>query len=71
MLTPIIEQLAADSNGRYVIAKLKTDENPRTAARFRIDALPAMLIFRNAMLVDRIMGLQPKQAIAQRLFAFV
>jgi len=67
MLTPIIEQLAAESNGRYVIAKLNTDENPRTAGRFQIDAIPAMLIFRNGKLVDRIVGLQPKEAIRQRL----
>jgi thioredoxin 2 len=67
MLTPIIEQLAAESNGRYIIAKLNTGENPRTAARFRIDAIPAMLIFKNGNLTDRIVGLQPKQAIAERL----
>ena len=67
MLTPTLEQLAAESNGRYVIAKLNTDENPRTASQFNISALPTMLLFRDGKLVDRLVGLQPKQAIASKL----
>src|SRR5256885_1660339 len=67
MLTPIIDQLAAESNGRFIVAKLNTDQNPRVASLFRIDAIPAMLIFKNARLADKLVGLQPKQSIVQRL----
>ena len=67
MLTPIIDQLAAESNGRFIVAKLNTDQNPRVAGLFRIDAIPAMLMFKNARLVDKLIGLQPKQSIVQRL----
>jgi thioredoxin 2 len=70
MLAPTLEQLAGESNGRYVIAKLNTDENPRIASQFKIDAIPTMLIFKNGQLVDRITGLAPKQAIAQKLAAY-
>src|SRR5688500_7117098 len=42
MLAPTIEQLAAESNGRWVIAKLNTDENPRTASQFNIASIPTM-----------------------------
>jgi thioredoxin len=70
MLAPTLEQLAGESNGRYVIAKLNTDENPRTASQFKIDAIPTMLIFKNGQLVDRITGLAPKQAIAQKLATY-
>jgi thioredoxin len=66
MLTPTLEQLARESNGR-VIAKLNTDENPRTASQFNIEALPTMLLFRDGKLVDRLVGLQSKQAIASKL----
>ncbi len=69
MITPIMEQLAAESAGRYRIAKLNVDENPRTAAQFQIQSIPTMLIFKNGNLVDRIVGLQPKPAIAARLLA--
>lgn len=69
MVGPIMEQLAAESNGRYRVAKLNVDENPRTAAQFQIQSIPTMLIFKNGKLVDRLIGAQPKPAIAARLLA--
>ena len=66
-ITPIMDQLAAESGGRYVVGKLNVDENPKTAAQYRIEAIPAMLIFKDGKLVDKIVGLQPKQAIAAKL----
>src|SRR3954468_10432011 len=67
MVAPVLDELAAESNGRYRIAKLNVDDNPRTAAQFNIRSIPTMLIFRDGALVDRIVGAQPKQAIAARL----
>ena len=66
---PIMEQLAAESNGRYRIAKLNVDENPRTAVQFQIQSIPTMLIFKDGKLVDRLVGALPKPAIAARLLA--
>jgi thioredoxin len=67
MIAPVMDQLAAESQGRYRVAKLNVDENPQTASRFQIASIPTMLIFRDGELVDRIVGMQPKQAIAERL----
>jgi thioredoxin len=67
MIAPILDQLASESAGRYVIAKLNTDENPRISAQFRIDAIPTMLLFNNGQLVDRIVGMQSKQELQLRL----
>jgi thioredoxin 1 len=69
MLAPVLDQLAAESNGKYKIAKLNIDDNPRTAAQFNIRSIPTLLIFKNGKLVDQIIGAQPKQAIAARLAA--
>ncbi|MBA3442653.1 MAG: thioredoxin [Pyrinomonadaceae bacterium] len=69
MIGPIIDQLAAESAGRYITAKLNVDENPRTAAQLGIQSIPALLIFKNGELVDRMIGAQPKQAIVARLAA--
>jgi len=71
MVAPIMEQLAAEANGRYRIAKLNVDENPRTASQFQIQSIPTMLVFKNGNLVDRIVGAQPKPAIAARLLSHV
>ena len=69
MIAPVLDQLAAESNGRYQIAKLNVDENPRTASQFNIRSIPTLLIFKNGKLVDQLIGVQPKQAIAARLKA--
>jgi thioredoxin 2 len=67
MVGPIMDQLARESNGRYRITKLNVDENPRTAAQYQIQSIPTMLMFKDGKLIDRIIGAQPKQAIADRL----
>ena len=64
---PVIDQLAAESQGRYKIGKLNVDENPQTASRFQIASIPTMLIFKDGQLVDRLVGVQSKQTIADRL----
>lgn len=69
IIAPVLDELAAESNGLYTIAKLNVDENPRTAAQFQIRSIPTLLIFKNGKLVDVILGAQPKQAIAARLAA--
>lgn len=67
MLTPTINALAAESQGRYVVAKLDVDTNQRTAAQFNISGIPALLFFKRGQLVDQLVGLQPKPAIAAKL----
>jgi thioredoxin 2 len=67
MVAPVLDQLAAESAGRYRIAKLNVDDNPQTASRFNIASIPTMLIFKDGKLIDRLIGAQPKQAIAERL----
>jgi thioredoxin 2 len=67
MVGPIMDQLATESAGRYRIAKLNVDENPLTASHFKIASIPTMLIFKDGQLIDRLIGAQPKEAIAERL----
>ena len=66
-IAPVLDQLAAESAGTYLIAKLNVDDNTRVASQFQIQSIPTMLIFRNGALVDRIVGALPKQALAARL----
>jgi thioredoxin len=67
MIAPTIEQLARESNGRWVVAKLDIDANPNTAQRYRINSIPTLLVFKRGQLVDQLVGLQPKQAISAKL----
>jgi len=65
MITPIVEQLAAEFAGRMRVAKMNVDENPVTAERFRIQSIPALLLLQNGREVDRIVGAQPKTEIVR------
>ena len=67
MIAPTIEQLAAESSGRWVVGKLDVDRNPATAQRYGISSIPTLLIFKRGQLVEQLVGLQPKQAIVSRL----
>jgi thioredoxin len=69
LIAPVMNELAAAAGGRYIVAKLNTDENPGVGERFQIDAIPTLLIFKNGQLVDRLVGLQPKAAIERKLLA--
>ena len=67
MITPVIEELAKEMAGRVRFAKLNVDENPNTAARFRVASIPTLLVLKAGREVDRIVGVQPKLEIARRL----
>jgi thioredoxin 2 len=67
MVAPVIEELAAEMAGRIRVAKLNVDENPAMAARFHVQSIPTLLLLKGGREVDRIVGVQPKAAIVQRL----
>jgi thioredoxin len=67
MIAPVLEEIAAEMAGRVRIAKLNVDENPATAARFGVQSIPTLLVLKGGQELDRIVGVQPKAAIIQRL----
>jgi thioredoxin len=67
MLAPVLEEVAAELAGRLTVAKINIDENPATAARFGIQSIPALLVFKGGREVDRMVGVQPKPEILRRL----
>jgi thioredoxin 2 len=67
MVAPVIEELAAEMAGRVRVAKLNVDENPATAARFHVQSIPTLLVLKGGREMERIVGVQPKSAIVQRL----
>jgi thioredoxin 2 len=69
MIAPALDQLAAESGGRYKIVKLNVDDNPSISAQFQVRSIPTMLIFKHGKMVDQIVGAVPKQVIAARLNA--
>src|SRR5574344_2274368 len=60
---PIVEELSGDLAGKAGVAKLNTDENQGIAIRFNINAIPTLLVFKDQVLVDSLVGLRPKEDI--------
>ena len=67
MVAPTIDALAKDLSGRVTVGKLDVDANPKTAGRYGVQSIPTLLIFKGGREVDRLVGVQSKEAIASRL----
>ena len=63
---PIIEQLAAEMKGKVVFGKLNVDENMQTANKYRISAIPTLMIFKNGKLIDQTSGRLPQAGINRK-----
>lgn len=67
MVSPLVEELAEEYEGRVNFAKLNTDENPTIANNYSIRAIPTLLVFNGGSLVDQIVGFRPKADLKKRL----
>lgn len=67
MMAPIVDELAREYAGKILFGKLNVDENPRTPVEYQIMGVPTFLIFKDGVLVDRIVGAMPKKILEQRL----
>ena len=67
MLSPSIDQLAAEEAGKIVFAKLNVDENHETAEKFGIRSIPTVMVFKNGVKTGDIVGVQPKPMLLSRI----
>ncbi len=67
VLGPVLEKLADEYQGAFVLAKVNTEENSRLAMEFRIQSIPNCMLFRDAHAVDQFVGAYPEAAIRQFL----
>jgi putative thioredoxin len=64
-LTPILERVVAGTNGAVALAKVNVDENPRVAASFRVQSIPAVFALKDRQVVDSFIGAQPEAAVKE------
>lgn len=60
LIAPIVEELAKEYGSAAVFAKLNVDENPLTALKYYIQSIPTILIVKNGVEVERVVGAVPK-----------
>ena len=67
MVAPVLDQIAAEHEGKIRIVKVNVDEEPALAAQFRITSIPAMKVFKGGEEVRELIGAMPKQMIEKEL----
>jgi len=71
MMTPIVDDLSAEYNGRAVIGKLNVDDNPEVPTEYNVRGIPTFLLFKNGELKEKIVGMQTKQALQAKIEALL
>jgi thioredoxin 1 len=67
MMSPVVELVANELDGKAIVGKIDIDENPNTAARFGVRNFPTFLFFKHGKLVDRVVGAVPKSVLEQKV----
>jgi len=67
MIGPIIEELAGEMKGKVVFGKLNVDENIQTANKYKISAIPTLMVFKNGKLIDKLVGAYPKTTLTGKI----
>ena len=67
MVGPIIDELSNEYDGKAVVGKVDVDNNQEFAAKYGVRNIPTVLLFKNGELVDRKVGVSPKQAYAEAI----
>ena len=67
MISPVLEDLAKDVEGKANIVKLDVDENQATAAKYEVMSIPTLIVFKDGEAVDKVVGFQPKEQLEQVL----
>ncbi len=66
-LAPVIEEVAVDFEGRAKVGKLDVDDNATIPMEYDIRSIPTLLFFKDGQVVDQVIGIAPKQVIAEKL----
>ena len=67
MLAPMVEQVAAEQEGKAKVVKVNIDEAPRLAEQYNIATIPTLMVFKAGQPVSKAVGARPKSAITAML----
>ena len=67
MVSPIVDDLSKEYEGRVKVLKLNTDENPDVAGRYQIMGIPTIMFFKDGMVVDKLVGALSKPQYKEKI----
>jgi thioredoxin 1 len=71
MVSPILDEIAAEHSDKITIVKVNVDEEPGLAQQYGITSIPAMYVFQNAEVSKVIIGAKPKPALLEDLKSYI
>ena len=69
MITPIIEELSSEYDGKATIGKVNVDNNPNTSMKYGVRSIPTILILKDGEVVDKHVGVTTKKALQDKIDA--
>ena len=66
-IAPILEEIAEEYDGQLQVAKLDVDGNSETAMRYGVMGIPMLILFKDGVQVEQLIGLMPKAQILSRI----
>jgi len=67
---PMVETIAQEIGNKAIVGKLNVDENPIIAQKYGVMSIPTLIIFKGGIIVDQVVGAQPKEILKQKLESF-
>ncbi len=71
MLSPILDDIAAEHAEKIDVVKVNVDDNPSVAAKYGITSIPAVYVFQDGVVAATSIGAKPKQVLEQEFAAFI
>ena len=59
-ISPVVEELAGEYQGRLKVVKMNVDDNPQTPSRYGVRGIPNLILFKGGQVADQIIGAVPK-----------
>ena len=67
MVAPIVDKLADKYSDKFVFFRMNVDENPQTAAKYNVMAIPTLIFFKNGEAVDTVVGAVQERVLEPRI----
>lgn len=67
MVSSTVDEIAQDFAGKLKVYKLNTDENPQVASQYGIRSIPTLMLFKNGVKVDTVVGAVPKPTLTSTI----
>ncbi|GAA3729500.1 thioredoxin [Leifsonia bigeumensis] len=70
-VSPILDQIASENEGKIRLVKVDVDANPQVAMKYQITSIPAMKVYQGGEVVKTVIGAMPKPALEAQLADFL